>query len=277
MQGFLAFLMRFNGIFAFLVLESICLYVYFTRNNNPEKAAFLSSANTAVGGVYEVSSRLWQYWNLSVVNDSLARENARLKMQLPNSQYSSAVETAVHRDSLHEQQYRYTGAMVVNNSLSKSRNFLTINRGSAHGIKPGTGVVNALGNGVVGIVRKVSTHYASVMSVLNRDIRLSAKILRNEYFGVLMWDGGDVTHMNLDALPKHADLRKGDTIITSGYSTIFPKGILIGTVDTFFVQPGSNFYTARVRLFNNMGNVQQVYVVEDLHAQEKEALKADER
>jgi rod shape-determining protein MreC len=269
--------MRFNGIFAFLILESICLYLYFTHNTNPEKAAFLSSANTAVGGVYEVSSRLWQYWNLSVVNDSLARENARLKMQLPNSQYNSAIETAIHQDSLYEQQYRYTGAMVVNNSLNKSRNFLTINRGSAHGIKPGTGVVNALGNGVVGIVRKVSTHYASVMSVLNRDIRISAKILRNEYFGILIWDGNEVTHMNLDALPKHADLRKGDTIITSGYSTIFPKGILIGTVDTFLVQPGSNFYTARVRLFNNMGNVQQVYVVEDLHTKEKEALKADER
>ena len=274
MQPFFQFLLRFNGVLALVLLGALTSYVYFNRNVNERKLAFLSSANNVSGRVYEYSSWMWRYWNLSVVNDSLARENVRLRMMLPNARYAKQVEHGHYVDSLSEQAYDYTAATVVHNSINKPRNFLTINRGRAHGIRPGTGVADGLGQGLVGIVHRVTTHYASVMSVFNKDTRISAKVQGSQYFGILVWGGEAFQHLDLEAVPKHAELHKGDTVVTSGYSTIFPKGILVGTIDTFYILPGSNFYTAKVRLFNDLSNVQQVYVIDDLHSEEKDSLKA---
>lgn len=276
MQKLWLFFLRFNSIFIFLLLEIIALSIYFSRNNTAEKSAFLSSANGLVGNIYDYSNRLSRYWKLSSVNDSLAKENARLRMKLPSSQFSHLVQTSTVRDTLLQQQFRYIEAAVVNNTINRPSNFLTVNRGRTHGVRPNCGVISAVGEGVVGVVRRVSSNYSVITSILNRDIRISAKVARNNYFGILSWDGNSVQHLLLEGVPKHAVVEKGDTIVTSGFSTMFPAGIMVGTVDTGYIEPGSNFYTAQVRLSADMSNMQYVHIVDDLFRNEREALEKEE-
>jgi len=269
------FLLKFNGFFAFLVLEIFSLYIYFTQNITPEKSSFLSSANQVVGSVYDYSNRWSRYWNLATVNDSLAKENARLKMQLPSSQFSSLVDTSHIIDQKYSQRYRYTESIIINNSTNRLSNYLTLNRGSQHGIRKNTGVVNGTGEGLIGIVRAVTKNYAAVMSILHEDAKISAKIKRNNYFGVMRWDGKDIQYMTLEAIPKHAQIQEGDTIVTSGFSTIFPEGVMIGTVDTFYIESGSNFYTTQIELAADLNRAKYVYIIDDLMRDEQKKLEEE--
>lgn len=268
------FFVKYNGVFAFVILQTIALSMYLTRNITDNKATFLSSANGLIGSIHESTSRISRYWNLSAVNDSLAKENAELKMQLPNAKFMALVQPKTVKDTALKQKYAYFEAKVVNNSVHRPHNFVTINRGSKQGLKPSTGVLNGNGKGIVGVVQKVSAHYSVAMSILNLDTRISAKIKRNNNFGVMVWDGLDTRYMTLESVPKHADVLVGDTIVTSGYSTIFPEGILIGTVDSFTKPQGGNFYTIKVALFNDMNAIQYVYVVNNLYKEER--LKLEE-
>jgi rod shape-determining protein MreC len=267
------FFLKFNGLFVFLILETFSLYLYFSQNSTPEKSAFLSSANRMVGNVYDYTNKWMRYWNLAAVNDSLAKENARLKMRLPSSQFSNAVDSATVKDQLFQQQYKYTEAVVINNVTNRRNNYFTINKGEKHGIRTHTGVLNASGEGVVGIILSVSQHYATAMSVLHEDTRISAKVKRSGYFGVVTWNGNDPGKMTLEAIPKHTKLINGDTIITSGFSSIFPEGVVIGIVENFKVEPGSNFYNAQVALAADLNKIQYVYVVDDLLREERKKLE----
>lgn len=269
------FFIKYNGFFAFVILEAIALSLYFTRNLNPTKESFLSSANGVIGNIYESTSKVSRYWNLSAVNDSLARENAELKMQLPNSKFTSLVQTSVVEDTTLKQHYEYIEAKVVNNTIHRPHNFLTINRGAKQGIEPNSGVLNGNGKGIVGVVQNVSNNYAVVMSVLNIDAHISAKIRRNNHFGMMVWDGTDSRYMTLESIPKHADVQIGDTIVTSGFSTMFPEGILIGTISSFLKPAGLNFYTIKVALFNDLNSTQYVYVVSDLLKEERLKLEKE--
>ncbi len=268
------FLLKFNGLFAFLILEILSLYLYFSQNATPEKTAFISSANQVVAGIYDYSSRWSHYWNLAAVNDSLAKENARLKMQLPSSQFSHLVDTFQIKDQLYAQQFNYTEAIIVNNSTHRPNNFITLNRGSKHGIRINTGVVSGTREGIIGIVRAVSPNYSLAMSLLHKDTRISSKIKSSGNFGVLVWkNNNDIRHMTLESIPKHAKIEKGDTVITSGFSTIFPEGIMIGTIDSFYLESGSNFYTTIVSLAADLGKTQYVYIVDDLMREERQKLE----
>jgi len=275
MQKIWLFILRFNSLFVFLLLEGIALYLYFNTNTTSQKLTFLSSANSLIGNVYDYSSDLSSYWNLESVNDSLAKENARLKMELPSSQFSHLINKNEVQDSFYEQAYEYVEAEIVRNNIHTPRNFITINRGSAHGVEENNGVLGEHGKGIVGITRKVSTNYSVLMSILNKDIRISAKIKRNNYFGTLTWDGNSLEQMVLESVPKHASIEEGDTIITSGFSTIFPEGVEIGYIDTFEIASGSNFYTAKVRLKNDVSQASYVYVVNDLFKQERKKLEQE--
>jgi rod shape-determining protein MreC len=273
MQQLINFFIRYSSYLIFILLEAISIYCYFNLNSTQPKAAFLSSANGVIGYIYDSAQRFSRHWSLAVVNDSLAQENAKLKMQLPSAKYSVFAEKGAINDSLYHQQYKYTAALVVNNSINRANNYITINRGTNHGLRPNTGLVSATGNFVVGVVRKVSGNYSVAMSVLHRETRISAKISSNNYFGVLVWDGDQSSHLNLEALPRHAPVKKGDTVITSGYSTMFPEGVMVGIIDTFFMDESSNFNVARVRLSGNMSDLRYVYVVDDLLHEEREMVE----
>jgi rod shape-determining protein MreC len=214
-----------------------------------------------------------RYWNLAAVNDSLAKENARLKMKMPNSQYNNLITAGNIEDTFYFQQYKYTEAQIINNSVNKKKNYLTINRGKLHGIKTNCGVLNANGDGIIGVTIAVSQHFCTIMSVLHEDSRISAKIKRNGFFGVLTWDGKSAQKMTLEAIPKHAKIIVGDSVITSGFSSIFPEGVLVGRIESFKVDPGSNFYNIKVALSADLNNTQYINIVDDLMKEERKKIQ----
>jgi rod shape-determining protein MreC len=271
MRNLLYFFIKNNAFFVFMLLEIISFYMI-VNNNEKQNQVFVSSANSFSGSFFERFDKITRYWNLGEVNEELARDNKRLLEQLPNAQFDETIDTVFIKDTLYQQQYEYIPALVVNNSVNRYNNYLTLNRGKSHGVTPNSGVIS--GSGIVGIVQKTSSSYTSVISVLHRSTKISAKLKQNDYFGSLTWKGDNSEQMNLEAIPKHAEVEVGDTIVTSGYSTMFPKGIMIGIVETADLVNGSNFYDIRVKLSCDMNNISHVFVVNNLMREEQETLEA---
>lgn len=267
------FLSRYGNFLLFLILEFYALYMV-ARYNKKQNEIYQSSANLVSGFVYKNASTVRNYFSMQAVADSLARENAELRTQLEASKYIAVQErgtvrfpldtstirpdTAQKKDVI--QQFNYISAEVISNSVSRNDNYMTINRGSNHGIQMGMAVISP--DGIVGIVRNVTPHYAQVMSILNKRISITAMIKRNRYFGSLVWDGINPRMMTLDNIPKHADVIYGDTIMTSGFSEAFPGEMRIGRVVDFKVKNG--FHSIDVELWNDLSNIRYVYVVENL-------------
>jgi len=182
----------------------------------------------------------------------------------------SLIEHTGQSDTLHQQHYFYTSAKVINQTVNKQHNFLTLNKGSNVGIRPEMGVISA--DGVIGIVVNVSKKFSTVISLLNLDFRVSAKLAKNNYFGSLHWDGKDYRKVKLDEIPYHIDVNRGDTVITSGYSSIFPEGIVIGTVSNSEVK-GGNFYEIEVDLSVDFKSLAFVDVISNLHREEQKVLE----
>ena len=244
------------------------------RYNKKQNEIYQSSANLVSGYIYENVSTIRNYFSMQAVADNLARENAELRTQLEASKYIAVQERGIIRFPLDTstvrpdttqkkdviQQFTYISAEVTSNSISRNDNYMTINRGSNLGVQTGMAVISP--DGIVGIVRNVTPHYAQVMSILNKRISISAMIKRNRYFGSLVWDGINPRIMTLENVPKHADLIRGDTIITSGFSDAFPGEVRIGRVVDFRVKNG--FYAIDVELWNDLSNIRYVYVVDNL-------------
>lgn len=208
-----------------------------------------------------------EYINLKENNSSLAKENASLKSLLPESFYdNSALRTAV-KDTQYFQQYTFINARVVNNSVSRRNNFITLDKGSAHGIQKDMGVISS--SGVVGIVKDVSTHYCTVMSVLHKNTKISTRFKNSNYFGSLVWNGENSREATFLEIAKHVKFKQGDTLVTTVYSSIFPEGIMVGTVKSSELKAGDNFYKITVSLSTNFDNLSHVYIVDNLYKNEQ--------
>jgi len=173
----------------------------------------------------------------------------------------------LRQDTLYQLQYTFINAQVINNTVRNRNNYITLNKGSLHGVKPDMGIITH--NGVIGIITDVSNNFSSAMSLLHSDIKISAKIKRNNQMGTVVWEGNDFRTATMMFIPPHIELTRGDTIVTSGFSHIFPPDIIIGTVGYFEVREGDNFYTLKVELacdFNSLNNVQ---IVKNLLRDEK--------
>jgi rod shape-determining protein MreC len=282
------FIQRFGNFFLFFLLEFFALYLVAQYNKRPNEV-YRSSANLFTGILYDNVSSIRKFLSIQQVADSLAKENAELKAQLEASKYivldqrgivrfpldTSTIrpDTAIKKDVI--QQFSYIAAEVISNSIVRKENYLTINRGSDSGVKAGMGVVSP--DGIVGIVRNVTPRFAQVASVLNERTFISAMIKRNRYFGSLKWRGRDPKVLTLTDIPKHAEIMKGDTIITSGFSEIFPGELRIGLVKDFRIEGGDNFYTLDVETWNDMSNIRYVYVVHNLMLSELQTFDKKEK
>jgi rod shape-determining protein MreC len=213
---------------------------------------------------------LAEYLDLRETNEKLARENTRLKNALERMYRGDEMFFYKKEDTTYQQQYYMTSAKVINNSTNKQNNFLTLNKGSEHGIEPEMGVVSS--EGVVGVVYGVSRRFSTVISLLNTSFRVSAKIKKNNYFGSLAWDGKNYHRAVLNEIPFHVEIRKGDTIITSGYSTIFPEGTMIGVIHDFHIK-GGNFYEISVNLSTDFKNLTYVNMIRNLTRLEQTQLE----
>lgn len=232
MDTLIRFFIIFKTFFVFVLLELVSLVLYFSFNNF-QHGQYLNASNTVAGKLYEVRSSITDYMELGNKNWELARENAMLKNQLYAAnkalEYFREDSTyAVRKKVAEDNNYSFMAARVVNATFTKAHNYLTLDKGSAEGVRPEMGVVCQAG--VVGIVSAVSEHFSLVIPVLNVSSRISVKVKDKSQTGTLVWKGDDYRYASLEDVPSYIPVAKGDTIITSGYSSIFPEGVFVGKI-----------------------------------------------
>ncbi len=270
MRSLILFFVKYNAFFLFLILEFLCFILIF-QNKQFHRSNFINSANFIAGNINNSINLFNEYLNLRSVNIDLAEENAKLRARENTSKEGLTSKSSFIIDTLNNQEYSFEAAKVIKNSVHKVNNYLTINKGSDNNIGPKMGVICA--NGVVGIVKDVSNNFSTVLSLLHRNIRLSGKLLKNEYFGTVYWDGQDQHTLLFTDIPQHVKLAKGDTVCTSGYSSIFPENMLIGTIKDFHIERGDNFYTISITPVTNFQKLHFVYVINNMMKIEQSKLE----
>lgn len=261
MQQIIFFFIRNKNFLLFAVLFTISVALTIqTHNYHNDK--FISSSNFITGGVYTFRNNITDYLNLGKENEQLLQENLMLRKRL--DQFKEVVVFEKLDSTVLPNKYEYFTARVINNNYSKTKNQLTLDKGRKDSIKIDLGVISS--KGIVGIVSDVSDNYATVQSILNTESRVNAKHKNSGHFGSLKWDTKNPNMIQLVDIPRIAPLSKGDTIVTSGRSTIFPEGILIGTVRDFHLDKDDNYYYVNVDLFNDMTGLEHVYLIENNEA-----------
>lgn len=248
-------------LFLLLLVTSLVLTI---QSHSYHRSKVISSANFLSGGVYERINRVTEYLSLKEQNEELAIENAKLKSLLFNLKDTTVVPKL---DSLKGvNKFNIIVSKVTHNSYNRYENYLTINSGEKDGVKSDMGVVNSAG--IIGIVDKTSENYATIISILNVKSEINAKIKKTNHFGSLIWDGKSTGFVQLIDIPRLAEVRKGDTVVTGGLSRIFPENIGIGTIENIFINDKNNFYTLNIKLFNDMTNLGHVYIIKSKDTQE---------
>jgi rod shape-determining protein MreC len=270
MQQVFNFILKNSNKLLFLLL--LCFSLVLTiQSHSYHKSKIISSANFLSGGVYEEINSVNEYFNLKTQNRELAYENARLKSLLFNQKDSTKLPEIDTINGVRK--VNILVSKVINNSYNVPDNYLTINSGKKDGVMTDMGVINDLG--IVGIVEKTSTNYATVQSILNLKSRINAKIKKSNHFGTLVWDGKNTGYAQLIDIPRLASVRKGDTIVTGGQSDIFPININIGKIENIYIDNETNFYTLNIRLFNDMTNLGYVYIIKAKDREEIIELEAE--
>lgn len=259
------FLAKYNNWFLFVLLEVLSIVMLF-RYNSYQGSVWFSSSNYVIGKLYEMESDIESFFSLTKVNESLTLRNFYLERQVCQLRrlYAEATSdtTALQRNELKIlERYETIPAKVVSNSLTSGNNLITINRGSEDGVEVDMGV--ACGNGIVGVVYLVSDHYSVVMPLLNVKSRISCSIRGRGYFGYSKWTPGDPTIVYVEDVPRHARFKRGDWVETSGYSSIFPPGVLIGKIVQVYNSRDGLSYRLKVQLSTDFGNLRDVCVISD--------------
>lgn len=291
MQGLLQFLIKNSSFLLFLLLEGISFFLVVNFNDEQQRI-WLSTASSIGGTANKMADDVTNYFSLGDQVDVLMNENAALRErlhQLMLMQGDSLVGDSISREDLavylgdttgldtNKNVFDFIPANIINNSITAEDNFLTLDKGAKDGVVENMGVISS--NGIVGVVLRVSEHYSTVMSVLHRQSRVSASVRHSGAFGRLRWRGMDARYLNLEDVPRYENVNIGDTIQTSGYSNIFPPNILIGTVDTVYVdirEGGGNYHTIKVRLSNDLARLQNAYVAVNKHYLELKAIEPQE-
>ena len=268
---------KYKHWFLFVALEVLSMVLLF-RFNDYQGSVWFTSANYVAGLAYEGSSKVTSYLTMGEVNEALTKRNLELEQQV-KALSAQLYDKTKDSTFLHKGQYRFLSkfrliqAKVVANSLDKPNNFITINKGTWDGVQKDMGV--ACGNGVVGIVYMAGIHYAVVIPVLNSKSNISCSIQGRDYFGYLHWNGGASDVAYLDDIPRHAKFKLGDRVVTSGYSSVFPAGVLVGKVKHVYNSEDGLSYRLQIQLSTDFGNLRDVCVIDDASIRDqREVIKA---
>ena len=251
MQRIIYFLNRNKELILFLSLLFFCLYLNMSYNQY-NKSKFINSSNSFFSFFFETKKNISKYFDLEYQNKILVDENSKLKKQLYDNNFERI-------DSPNQKNFDVTAALVIKNSYTKQYNFLTVNAGSSEKIKIDNGVISS--SGVIGIIDKVSEKYARVISILSKNFLLNAKHKKTNFFGIISWNGKDPQKVQLKDIPKRAKISIGDSIVTGGNSLIFPKGILVGTVESYKLDLSENYIEIEVLLSTDLRNLDNVYII----------------
>lgn len=271
MRNLIEFIQKYNHWFVFVLLEAVSLVLLF-RFNSYQGSVFFSSANAVTGKVYEWDSAVRSFFSLTTVNEQLNTRNMYLEQMVSKL---SEVVSKQQRDSNFVERtqlqvlkdYKLIPAKVISNSVSGVDNLITLDKGSADGVRKDMGV--ACGMGVVGVVYMVSEHYSVVIPVLNTKSNISVAIKKRGYYGHLNWTGGASDKAYVTDIPRHAHFRIGDLIVTSGYSSIFPPGIIVGQVLHVYNSADGLSYRVQVHLSTDFGNLRDVCVIDNTAMEER--------
>jgi rod shape-determining protein MreC len=277
MRNIILFIRRFFSLVVFLVLQGICIAILVNYNKTYE-AIFARTATEVTGSADKQYNNVEYFFHLKETNRMLVEENARLRNSLasnfqgPENNKIQHLDTT-YRDTLNRvRQFSWLPAKVVSNGVSAENNYITLNRGENQGVAKNMAVVGP--EGIVGTVILTSANYSRVMSLLNRSSKVSAMLKRGAYAGIVEWDGADPRYLVLRNIPKSAQVKKGDTVLTSNLSGNFPPGLMVGTITNVDSEQASNFYTMKVKTATDFFTLQFAYLVENETWKEQKALEA---
>lgn len=243
------------------------------NNNVYQSSAFFNSSNVLAGKLLYSANSVKEYFFLRDENIKLADENARLKelLSIEKMKRSQAIDTA--SDFLKIHQYQFIPAKVINNSTARSSNYLTLDKGAINGVKPGMGVISP--QGVVGKVKSVSRNFSTVVSLLHERWSVSSKVKNGNVDAVTRWDGQNPFEAELLYVGLHHKINPGDTVITSGYNTLFPEGVVVGKIKEVEIDQGKPFYKIRVDLATDFTALSYVYVIDNKLREERDSLETN--
>ena len=275
MRNLLDFLYKYHHWLVFVLLEVVSVVLLF-KYNSYQNSVWFTSANAVAGKVYEMESKLTSYMAMAELNEQLTLRNIYQERQLDQlrrlyAEVTKDTTTAEREELKFLSNYQLIPAKVVENSIHKAENLITIDKGRKDGVKPDMGV--ACGSGIVGVVYLVSDHYSVVISALNAaSSRISCSIRNRGYFGYLHWYGGDPSVAYVEDVPRHAKFNLGEWMVTSGFSSIFPSGVQVGKIEQVYNSRDGLSYKLKVRLSTDFGNLRDVVVISDKSIAERAAL-----
>mgnify|MGYP000969609447 CR=1 FL=1 len=266
MQYILAFIWKYKFFFLFLVLEALSITLLAKRSYF-QKSVITNVTDSMTGSILGTYSNITGYFKLREENERLSIENAVLWEKIKSGQVTTDTTTYFLDDTLNRQSYEYMVAKVISNSTNHRNNYIMLNKGRKHGITPDMAVINP--QGIIGTVVSVSENFSWVMSVLNKNSKVSGKLNRLSQMGSVMWSGINPRTGSLMDIPVHVKVKKGDTITSSGYSYIFPEGIMIGTVESVSEREGEHFHDIEFVWSADLNSLTYVYVVKNLFREEQ--------
>lgn len=272
MKEIIKLILKYHFTIIFILLEVIS-FSLIVQHNNYQRIVFSGQSTTVFCYISSLVAQFDDYFGLKDTNEKLVAENTRLKNKIENLQSCKAV---VYGDSLkldttvYDPNFCYQAARMINSSFNKTKNYITIDKGTSDGIKKEMAVCSI--DGVVGVVQNASRHYAVVLPLINTNLRISSKLKKNGYYGSLQWNGDDYRYSYLNDIPFHVNVEQGDTIVSSGFSSIFPEGELIGFVESVNKET-ANFLTIKVKLSVDFKKISDVYVITNAKKEEKQLLE----
>ncbi|MFM9911243.1 MAG: rod shape-determining protein MreC [Chitinophagaceae bacterium] len=276
MRNIFLFIRRYFN-FLFFVIAQVVALMFLFRYNKLHEAVFMQVANEGTGWFNSKYDNIDSYFKLKKTNDELAKENVQLRNQLrqnfysPDSTFTIARDTVAYDTLGNFRQYIWRGAKVVGNSVTLPNNYITIHRGERQGIRKDMGVIGP--EGIIGTVINTSENYAVIMSMLHTQFKVSAKIKKSGELGTVQWDGESPLYVTMINVPKSVKVAKGDSIVTSQYSYLFPQSIMIGTISDIINDKASNFFTLRLKPATDFYKLEYATVVENLQKEEQRKLE----
>ncbi|MCS7004608.1 MAG: rod shape-determining protein MreC [Cytophagales bacterium] len=281
MNPLFTFLYNNRSFFIFVMLEGICMW-FIIKANSYQRVAFVTSANYVSGKINATMTNILSYFQLKSINTQIAYENALLRKQLADLQKEQVLKNEhylvkfnISSDSIKaptfQNVYDVTSAYVINNSVHRAANFITLDKGERDGIAPGMGVVNSLG--IIGKIKACSQNYSVAYSVLHPDMSISAMLKKDRTLCTAKWDGKSPQYVYLHYLARHVKVQNGDTVVTSGYNAVFPENVMIGVVDEVVKETAEVFLIVRVKLAADFTKLHYVYIIKHYHQTEIDSLE----
>jgi len=265
MQRIIDSILYYKDVLVFLILLLFSIYLV-TYSNNYNQSKFNSISNNVTNIIFEKYSLVENYFNLKNKNEKLVKEN----LDLINRLFSK--EEIINDSTVTNSSYIFSSAKIITNNFSHSKNYLIIDKGLNDGINKEMGVISSYG--IIGIIIDVSENYSKVMSILNLNSKINAKIKNSFHFGTLQWNGENPSILNLNDVPKIAKIKIGDSIVSGGMSAIFPENLPIGIISKIDLKNSENYYSIEILINNDMTSLKNVYVINNLNRDEINNLKS---